>query len=151
MSQLEDRIFSAFWTGMSHNLWVSSRTVYFPHFQWIWLIGYESSRGPYIFRFLNESCQGPYILADRIFYVKGPYIFSQKTVYFQNLRTVYFRGPYILRQRTVYFSQKDRIFSVLGPYIFSQDRIFYCWPVMTHSNAFNWLVIEWSTADWLIQ
>ena len=154
MSHFNDRIFSAP-SIMSHRLWVNSRTVYFPHFYKIWLIDYESTRGPYIFRVLDASCQGPYILADRIFFVKGPYIFSQRTVYFQNLRTVYFRGPYILRQRTVYFSQKDRIFSVLGPYIFSQDRIFYChifyWPVMTHSNAFNWLVIEWSTADWLIQ
>ena len=96
---------------MSHKLWVISRTVYFP-LPPSWVIDYESTRGPYIFRVLDASCQGPYILADRIFFVKGPYIFSQRTVYFQNLRTVYFRGPYILRQRTVYFSQKDRIFSV---------------------------------------
>ena len=69
---------------------------------------YES----YKFRFLNGSCRGPYILADRIFFVKGPYIFSEKTVYFQNLRTVY-------------FTSKDRIFFAKRPYIFSFGTVYF--------------------------
>ena len=73
MNQLEDRIFSEFPMSMTHNLWVNSRTVYFPLF--------------------NGSCLGPYILADRIFFVKGPYIFRKKAVYFQFWDRIFYLWP----------------------------------------------------------
>ena len=56
MSQLEDRIFSAFPMDMTHRLWVISRTVYFPLFEWV---------------------------MSRTVYFSGPYILRQRTVYFQ--------------------------------------------------------------------
>ena len=96
MSQFQDRILSSFkaiWLidyesapgpytfrflrHMTHRLWVSLRTVYFPHLH-LWFIDYP----------------GPYTFA-------GPYTFLHKTVYFQILRTVYFRRPYSFSQKTV--------------------------------------------------
>ena len=94
---------------MTHNIWVTPRTVYFSmmtvYFQ---IRPYIFNKGPYIFR--KDRI---FSTKDRIFSAEDR-IFSVRTVYFQ-ARTVYFpAGPYILLGPYIF---KDRIFYFSGPYI----------------------------------
>ena len=113
MSQVEDRILSAFY---------------------IWLIYYESGRGPYTFRYLHHMThlwwvylKTVYFSSRTVYFPRRPYTFETDRILFGKDRIDFakdridFAKDRIVYAGTVYFQAKTVYFQ-LGPYTF-QDRI----------------------------